>query len=403
MTFNPMTETRTRWPVVFALVGAGVICAFQVGKAAIAVPLVRHDLNLSLSFASWLVSAYAALGALAGLAIGIGVTRVSPRAVAIGGMALLGVASCLGAAATSGEMLLVTRVIEGFGFIPAVIAMPSLIRAVSSPRDDDMVMSVWSSYVPIGMVMIMLAGPWVAAGGWRLLWLGNGVLAILYAGVLALVAPTVTVRSGAQSAPRRSALDNARDVLRLRGPVVLALSFCLYTVHYHALVGLMPTLMIDRLGLSITTAGALVALTIFFNAVGNLSAGWLNRVGVPPWMLLAISFVLMATMSLGIFSPYAPAALVAALACVSVGFSGVVPGSVFVCAPSYTPRPELLSVTLGVIVQASTIGQFLGPAALGAWADNFGWSSAPILFVTLGAMGLALSFALRGAKTVAQQ
>jgi MFS family permease len=387
--------------VVFALLGAGVICAFQVGKAAIAVPLVRHDLNLSLSFASWLVSAYAALGALAGLAIGIGVTRVSPRAVAIGGMALLGVASCLGATATSGEWLLVTRVIEGFGFIPAVIAMPSLIRAVSAQRDDDVVMSIWSSYVPIGMVIIMLAGPWVAAGGWRLLWLGNGVLAILYAGVLALVAPRVPVRS--QSGSRRSALDNARDVLRLRGPVLLALSFCLYTIHYHALVGLMPTLMIDRLGLSITTAGALVALTIFFNAVGNLSAGWLNRIGIPPWMLLAIAFVLMATMSLGIFSPYAPAALVAALACISIGFSGVVPGSVFVCAPAYTPRPELLSVTLGVIVQASTIGQFLGPAALGGWADNFGWSSAPIMFVILGAVGLMLSLGLRGAKTVAQQ
>ncbi|HEY1152984.1 MAG TPA: MFS transporter [Pseudolabrys sp.] len=387
--------------MVFALLGAGVICAFQVGKAAIAVPLVRHDLNLSLSFASWLVSAYAALGALAGLAIGIGVTRVSPRAVAIGGMALLGVASCLGATATSGEWLLVTRVIEGFGFIPAVIAMPSLIRAVSAQRDDDVVMSIWSSYVPIGMVIIMLAGPWVAAGGWRLLWLGNGVLAILYAGVLALVAPRVPVRS--QSGSRRSALDNARDVLRLRGPVLLALSFCLYTIHYHALVGLMPTLMIDRLGLSITTAGALVALTIFFNAVGNLSAGWLNRIGIPPWMLLAIAFVLMATMSLGIFSPYAPAALVAALACISIGFSGVVPGSVFVCAPAYTPRPELLSVTLGVIVQASTIGQFLGPAALGGWADNFGWSSAPIMFVILGAVGLMLSLGLRGAKTVAQQ
>ncbi len=396
-----MTATRTHWPVVFALLGAGVICAFQVGKAAIAVPLVRHDLNLSLSFASWLVSAYAALGALAGLAIGIGVTRVSPRAVAIGGMALLGVASCLGATATSGEWLLVTRVIEGFGFIPAVIAMPSLIRAVSAQRDDDVVMSIWSSYVPIGMVIIMLAGPWVAAGGWRLLWLGNGVLAILYAGVLALVAPRVPVRS--QSGSRRSALDNARDVLRLRGPVLLALSFCLYTIHYHALVGLMPTLMIDRLGLSITTAGALVALTIFFNAVGNLSAGWLNRIGIPPWMLLAIAFVLMATMSLGIFSPYAPAALVAALACISIGFSGVVPGSVFVCAPAYTPRPELLSVTLGVIVQASTIGQFLGPAALGGWADNFGWSSAPIMFVILGAVGLMLSLGLRGAKTVAQQ
>lgn len=387
--------------MVFVLLGAGIVCALQVGKAAIAVPLLRPDLNLSLSFAAWIISAYAALGALAGLAIGIAVARTNPRAVAICGVALVGIASCLGAAAPSGAWLLVARVIEGCGFIPAVIAMPSLIRAVSAPRDSDSVMALWSCYVPIGMVIILLAGPWVAAGGWRPLWLGNGVLALLYAGVLAFVAPRVAPSPRPPGAQRHSAFDNARDVLRLRGPVLLAASFCLYTFNYHAIVGLMPTLLIDGIGLSIAAAGALVALTIFINALGSLSAGPLNRIGCPPWLLLAISFVLIAIMPFGIFSPAAPALLIAGTACVSLGFSGVIPGAVFVSLPGYTPRPELLSVTLGVIVQASTIGQFLGPAALGGWADRFGWWSAPAMFVIIGVVGLLLSLGLRGAKTVA--
>jgi len=398
-----MSETRTRWPVVFTLTGAGIVCALQVGKAAIAVPLLRPDLNLSLSFAAWIISAYALLGACAGLAIGIAVARSNPRAVAISGLAVIGIASCLGAAAPGGIWLLIARMIEGCGFIPAVIAVPTLIRAVSSPRDSDSVMSLWSAYFPIGMFIILLAGPWIAAGGWRLLWLGNGVLSLLYAGLLMLVAPRVVPAQRQPETPQHSAFDNARDVLRLRGPVLLAASFCLYTFNYHAIVGLMPTLLTGGIGLSIFAAGALVALTIFINALGSLSAGPLNRIGCPPWLLLAISFALMGIASFGIFSPTAPAVLIAAAACVSLGFSGVIPGAVYVSLPGYAPRPELLSVMLGVIVQASTIGQFMGPAALGGWADRLGWSSAPIMFAVIGVVGLLLSLGLRGSTAVAQR
>ena len=47
--------SKTRWPLVWVLIFAGVVGAFQVGKAAIAVPLLRDDLGLSLTFASWVV------------------------------------------------------------------------------------------------------------------------------------------------------------------------------------------------------------------------------------------------------------------------------------------------------------------------------------------------------------
>jgi MFS family permease len=385
--------TATRWSLVFTLIGAGVICSFQIAKAAIAVPLLREDLGLSLSFASWVVSAYAAIGALAGLAIGVVITRMDSRVVAICGLLLMGAASCAGAAAPNGTMLIVSRLVEGCGFIPVVLAMPNLLRVISADKDHDVVMSTWASYVPIGMVTIMLTGPWLAADGWRVLWLGNGLLAIAYAGVIALVAPKVRT-----VAMQGNALESAREVLRKPGPLLLAGSFCLYAFHYHAIVGLMPTLLIDRMGLSIKAAGALAALTVVANAIGNLSAGWLMRFGLRLWLLIAVCFVVMAAMSLGIFATGMPVAFVAGFACVSVGMSGVIPGAIFAGAPRYTPRPELLAITLGVIVQASNAGQFLGPATLGGWADRFGWSSAPAIFITMAGVGIAIALGLRRAS-----
>ena len=50
---------KTRWGIVFLIICAGIIAAFQVGKAAIAVPALRDDLSISLVFASWIVGAAA--------------------------------------------------------------------------------------------------------------------------------------------------------------------------------------------------------------------------------------------------------------------------------------------------------------------------------------------------------
>ena len=62
---------RTRWGAVFVLILAGVISALQIGKAAIAVPVLQRELALTLVVASWIVGAYGVLGAIGGLPAGI--------------------------------------------------------------------------------------------------------------------------------------------------------------------------------------------------------------------------------------------------------------------------------------------------------------------------------------------
>src|SRR5260370_31410769 len=70
---------ETRWPLVWALILAGVIAAFQIGKAPIAIPLLRHELGLSLTFASWIIGVYAVVGAIAGLPAGLVINSPGPR------------------------------------------------------------------------------------------------------------------------------------------------------------------------------------------------------------------------------------------------------------------------------------------------------------------------------------
>ena len=101
---------QTRWGAAFVLIFAGVISALQIGKAAIAVPILQRELALTLVAASWIVGAYGVLGAVAGLPAGILSSLFSARATLIAGLAVAGIGSLAGAFAESEAILIATRV-----------------------------------------------------------------------------------------------------------------------------------------------------------------------------------------------------------------------------------------------------------------------------------------------------
>jgi predicted MFS family arabinose efflux permease len=383
--------SETRWPLVWALIFAGVVAAFQIGKAAIAVPLLRDDLGLSLTFASWVVSVYAAVGAVAGLPVGLGIKHLGARRAAVLGLLMIGIASCAGAFAGRGSVLLVTRVFEGFGFLMVAIAVPTLLRSVTADKDRDLVFACWALYFSVGSVIVMLAGPPLAEFGWQGLWLGTGLLAFGYALLVWAVAPATADQDGSGG----RALADVGLVLRSPGPLLLALTFGLYSLQYHALTGLLPTLLVERLGLSIVQAGLISAVTIVGNGLGSLSAAWLLRRGIRLWVMVAAGFGFFGLASFGVFAQFMPVAGVTLLATASLAITGVIPALTYMAAPRLTPHPALLALTLGIVVQASHLGHFIGPAALGTWVENFGWLRAPVLFAAIAGIGIAAALGLR--------
>ncbi len=391
--------TKTDWRVVFALVMAGVVGACQVGKAAIAVPLLREDLGLSLVAASWVVGTYATLGALAGLSAGIAVSYVGARTAAVGGLLTIAIGSALGAVAPGGAVLLLSRMVEGCGFLGVVIAIPTLLRGISVGRDRDLAMVFWSAYMPAGTALMMVAGPFLTFGGWRGLWMANAVLAGCYAAVVWWLMPAQS-RGATQSAVGLRAI--IFSAFQSSGPLLLAFGFGIYTFQYFALTGLLPTLLVERMGFSIGQAGTIAAVTVLANMFGNLAAGLLLRRGVPLWIIMFAAFAFLGVAAFGIFNDAYPVLLVTLLASASLAITGLIPASIFAASPRLATAPHLLAVALGLIVQGSNIGQLLGPAALGMWAENYGWSSAPVLFGIVALSGIGVAMLLRRLMPVNQ-
>jgi predicted MFS family arabinose efflux permease len=284
--------------------------------------------------------------------------------------------------------LIATRIVEGCGLLVIALAAPRLIGALAPPRDRDAALAFWGVHLPAGTAAMMLAAPLLAAFGWRSLWLVNGGTALLYTLVVAwMIAPT--------DEPRPAARADAADVLRSPGPVLIAIAFATYTLHFTALAGLLPALLVERVGLPVAAAGLISALTVVANACGNLAAGVLLRRRVPLWAIIAGAFACAGLASLGIFAPGVPAITVAMLAAASLAVTGLVPASVFAAAPMVAPTAALLGATLGLFVQSSNIGSLIGAALLGGLVERFGWSAAPLLFGAIALVEISIALKLR--------
>lgn len=377
------------------VVGAGIVSAFQVGKAPLAMEAIRADLGLDLAAASWVLSAFALMGAMASLPIGAVSDRFEARRAIIAGLAMQATGSALGALADGLPWLLAARALEGLGFLAVTVAAPALVVAVTGPAGRKRAFAAWATFMPVGMAVIMFAAPIVGALGWRGIWWANAVLLAGYAA--AFVVGTRGIRAGANRLVRGGVLRGVGRTLRSAGAWFLAGQFCAYTAVFFALFGFLPTILGERLMVGQGTAGVLSALAVVAGAAGCLACGALLQRGVPASRLLALGFSTLAVCGAGILVMPLPGS-VAYAACVVFSFVGAfIPVVIFDAAPRVSARPETIGSVVGLATQGNSAGIVLGPAAAGAIAGSLGWAWVAVPVVAVAMLAAVSAHAFRGA------
>lgn len=387
---------RSRWPTILLIVGAGVVSAFQAGKAPIALAAIQADLGLDLAAASWLLSAFAIIGALTGIAIGVAVDHLGARRMAVGGLLLQAAGSAVGALSAGAPLLLATRAIEGMGFLAATIAAPALIVAVARPQDRGRAFAMWATFFPVGMTIVMFGAPLLTILGWRGFWLANAAILLGYAGLFVLGTRSLS-SSGAAG---RGVVNDVRQTLAAGGPWLLAALFAAYLAVYFAVFGFLPSILSDRLGVGPESGGVLTAIAVAAGAVGCLVCGQVLANGARPWRILLIAFGATALCGFGIFNDGVPGRAVYALCIVFSFVGGFIPVVLIDAAPRHAPRPELVGATMGFLMQGNNVGFVLGPAAVGAIVMAVGWPAVSLFVavIAFAAAVLVLAFRSRPAE-----
>jgi MFS family permease len=385
------------WARIGLLVLAGVVSAMQIGKVPAALPLLRIDLRVGLVASAWILSMFSVIGALLGSLAGVFADRVGSRHVTVASLLVMAAASGIGGTAHNELLLLLTRAVEGAGFVVTVVAVPSLLVAAAVERDRRFVPALWGAYMPVGMALGLASSPLIlSALGWRPLWELNAALLAALALAVAWSNSRTRTPGGGRSTQIGGLL---RASLQRPGALLLAAAFACYAFQFLSVFGFLPTILQER-GSSPRAAGGLTALAVTANAFGNLSAGWLFTRGAAPRVLICGATIAMAAAELMVFSPGCSPSMqyFAAVAFSAIG--GLVPASIFTTIPRVAPA-EARSTTMGIVVQASHIGQLLGPPSVAAVAAALGgWSASPLALVPIAAIGLAAALALQSEPKV---
>jgi MFS family permease len=365
----------TAWAAISLLYLAGCTTALHIGKIPVAIPLLQDIWQLSLTQSGLIISLHSILIASCGLLIGLTARRLGYAPLAVLGVATVGAGSLLGSFATSLPLLLVGRSIEGLGWIISVIVLPSLISALSTPKDRPLVMAVWASFLPAGAGIMLLIAPTLQDnGGWQLSWFLGSAVSLLAGGVVYLI-----VRNHRQEFARLRGVSGPTDFSDLRQRIVWLFSGCflLYSFSYLPLISFLPLLLVETSNLTLGWASSIAALVMLCNSVGSISAGFYLRRGYSPSMLMIVGALSSGVCAVFVFAPVS--AMVVRIICAFAFsmFGGLIPGVLFSTMPSAASHPSSTGLLIGLMMQLAGVGMLLGGVIIPGAIDYFTvWSAA---------------------------
>ena len=394
---NNLTK-KTNWLLVYLLIGAGVVCAFQIGKAPPALPSIRNDLGLDLIFTGWLIGVYALFAALFGIFGGAFSDAAGYRRSLLFGLSCIATGSFFGAIAVDGLSLLIARFIEAVGYLPIVVSVPALLGQVTGSEVDRRVAAgIWGAYMPAGTAVMMLVAPMffgVDGVGWRGLWLLNALIAALYVLILLRANSLIDGREQQGSRIRYPRREVVR-LLKSPAPFLLGVFFGTYAGNYLTVFGFLPTMLVEDLGLSLSQAALLGALAVGVNIGGNVFGGWLRKKNTRFSTILVLGTLFTAFSAIGIFSNVFTPEMRYAMAILYSSVCGIIPGATWSAAVSLAPSKDLAGAAIGWVVQGGNLGILvLPPLTAGLVAIFAGWHAAIIAVSGASILGLALALAI---------
>ncbi len=392
------------------MVAAGVSVALHLGKLPPAVPALQAALGLTLVEAGFMLSLVQVAGMTLGLAVGLAADTIGLRRSMLAGLAFVTVASGLGgfaahlAPAHVVPALLALRALEGVGFLLTVMPAPGLIRALAPPGAEKAALGLWGAYMPLGVALALLSGPaLIAWGGWPGWWWALSLLSAAAGLWVVAAVPADSLRTAVTA--NTGWADRLRATLGAPGPWSVSLAFAAYSSQWMAVIGFLPAIYAAA-GVPSTWSAVLTALAAAMNIVGNVVGGrWLQR-GTAPARLLGWGFGAMALGSLAAFAQWGagtdiltlPPSLRYLAVCLFSLAGGLVPATLFMLAVRLAPGASTVSTTVGMMQQASALGQFVAPPLV-AWIAHRlgGWQWTWMVTLTCSLFGMALAARLTAA------
>jgi EmrB/QacA subfamily drug resistance transporter len=426
------------------------IVGLDITAVNVALPAIGDDLDASLSWLQWSVSAYTVVMASLLLFSGSMADRFGRRRTLITGMSVFSVASLLCSIAPTVELLVAARVLQGIGAsMLNPVAMSIITNTFPDPRERAQAVGIWGAVFGASMALgPIVGGALVSSAGWQWIFLINvplGGLAVFLllrfvpesraprtrrfdpAGQLLVVVLLASVTYGIIEGPNAGwtsasiLVAFSASVASLAGLLVheprreeplvdlrffrsipfsssIALSVAAFAA-FGGFLFLTTIYLQDARGLSAVEAGlAMVPIALMIMLVSPVSGRIVGRRG-PRWPLAiaGLCFVLACSMLAEVSSATQFGWLIAAYTVFGIGF-GFVNAPITNAAISGMPVAQA-GVAAAIATTSRQFGQALGVAVVGAIvASGAGAHAAWWTLTGLGALVLTLGLLATGVR-----
>jgi MFS family permease len=361
----------------------------MTGVALVApiLPLYAREFGVSRTGAGVLVSSFAVARLIFDPVGGIAADRMGPRRIMTAGGVVLALASVLAAMAPNYGILVVARVLEGFG--SAAFATAAMHTIIS--RTDKSRMGREIAFFQTGLLGGVAVGPFI---GGRAAELGDFTTPFWIYAVMGVVVAVISWRSVEEVVPSAKPIGELwRSAgTTLRTPAfagLLFVAFAMFVMRAGARITLIPLYGAEELGLSESQIGDVLAISALVTVLIVNPGGWLvDKVGRRPVLVGGLALTAVTVAAYGQTATYGGLLAVSAVFGIVAGLVGIVPPTL---VGDLAP-PGAEGSAVGIYRMAGDLGLIVGPIMLGAVADRgdftLGFNIAAGLLVVGAVIGL---------------
>jgi MFS family permease len=367
------TATKERLPSeVWVLISANVVVALGYGVVAPVLPQYARHFGVSISAATFVISAFALMRLVAAPPAGLLVQRSGERRVYISGLLIVALSTAACAFAQTYWQLLLFRSLGGLGSAMFTVSSLGLMIRISPSDARGRVAGLFSSGFLIGSVGGPVLGSLTAG-------LGLAAPFVIYGAALLVAAAVVFVnlRHSAVAAPEANTEPavSVRAVLRHRAyRAALFSNFATGWAAFGLRIALVPLFVVEVLGRGAGFAG--MALATF--AVGNISAvipsGYLSdRVGRRKLLIVGLTVSAASTVLVG-YTSSVPVFLAAAY--VTGAATGIFVSPQQAAVADIVGNKARGGTAVATFQMMADLGSIIGSVVVGQVAEHtsFGWA-----------------------------
>ncbi|MBC05998.1 MFS transporter [Thalassospira sp.] len=376
---------------VIVLYGLGLTASMQVGLIGPIAPDLRAGFGLSQAEFGLVASLITAAGALCAIPAGVWAARAGLRKSLVLGGVMMILGALIFATASVSSLLYVGRIVTSVGYLLIVVGAPSWMAAFKNPKLVAMAMSIWGTFIPVGIAV----GNWISAAvvtwlDWRL---AVGACTLPIFALLPLLAFMDKPETGST---RRSLLLGVIGVLKSRAALQVALTFAAFAGATSAALAFMPAMLADNLDIGIALSAGIIGTTaIAGNVVGSVAAGTVLGRDVSGRTILMLFLPVMAiaisTLFVSTSVPISITALIIFNIC-----QGAVAGTCFALLPKIAKDGLSMPALQGMLAQFAEIFVVIVPPFAGAMIDQNGWVGAAAVLGGFYFAGFLISLRKQG-------